>query len=82
MKRSRWMWRAAIGFWLVALLVTALPASAQVGKGGVDMQFSFGQVVILCAVGMAWGDQRARVDRLEKVLEKHMDKCEETHSHE
>lgn len=82
MRRSRWMWWCAVVCWVVALIATGLPAYAQTDGGASAMQFSFGQVVVLCAVGMAWGDQRSRVDRLEKTLEKHMDSCEERRSHE
>lgn len=65
--------------WLIALVLSAFPnvAKAQVVDIG-DLRFNFSQVVILLAVGFAWGDMRqwrVSADERMKRLEKHDDEA-------
>ena len=68
------LWFGAVVCWLTALIVGVLPSSAGAQVvGGSGMQFSFGQVVVLFAAGLAWGDLRAQVKSLRDEFERHID---------
>jgi hypothetical protein len=72
--RVRWLWVVAVLLWLMGMIALVLPGNANAaGVAFGDVQFSFGQVCILLAVGAAWGEQRAsnretsrRVTKLEE----------------
>ena len=71
------LWRGATILWLMSLVLSVFPdvAKAEVIDIG-DLRFNFSQVVILLAVGFAWGDMRqwrASADERMKRLEKHDD---------
>lgn len=74
MKRPRrGLWYTAITMFILGLcLMVAQPASASVGSG--EFSFSWGQVCVLMAAGVAWGDMRREVHDLRKDVEKMKDR--------
>jgi len=67
-------WVLAVSCWSVGLIWLVMPppvlAASTVTVG--DVQFSFGHVVILCGVFLAWGDQRATMREMRREFYQHM----------
>jgi hypothetical protein len=67
MKDHRALWYSAVAFFLIGLWSTATAASGAPFDGGSG--FSWGQVCVLCAVAMAWGDMRAQVKDMRREID-------------
>lgn len=70
---NRWLWPCAVLVWLVAIATTAV---AETPAAAGNFGFSFSQVCVLVAIGIAWGEQRqwrkgvdARLNKLEMAEE-------------
>lgn len=75
MKRP-WLWWAAVAFWISAGVTYAFGAEGAAAVDIGDVKFNISQVLLLFAVGAAWGDMRRssadmgkRLDHLEKRLD-------------
>lgn len=64
---ARWRWPVAVTLFIIGVLSIAQPVQAQDGTG--IPSFSWGQVIVLVAVGVAWGDNRAQMRELRSDVE-------------
>lgn len=56
-----WLWWTALTLGLTACMAfAAVPQASVVDLGG-DVRFSLGQVLLVVALGVAWGDMRRQV---------------------
>lgn len=74
--RQRWVWLTAqvLGVASVLAMLVA-PTYAAVDLGG-ELRFSLGQVLMVVAVGIAWGDMRRSVATLKEDVKRLRDDIE------
>lgn len=72
MKRP-WLWWAAVSLWLATAATYAMGAESSAAIEFGDVRFNVSQLLLLFAIGAAWGDMRRgqsdqarRIERLEK----------------
>lgn len=66
--RRRVLWIIAVCAWAVAIGFTAGLAESD-GPNVAGVQFTWGQVVVLVALGAAWGENRMQVKWLSAQIE-------------
>ena len=66
MKEPRVLWYSAIALFLTGMIFTV--AQAAIPGTDASEHFSWGQVCVLCAVAMAWGDMRAQVKDMRREI--------------
>lgn len=72
-----WRWRIAVALWLAAVLSFFLPGVSEASVMDLgDLRFKLSDVLVLIAVGFAWGDMRQwrrevdrRLQKIESTLE-------------
>lgn len=82
MERVQWLYRASQVLGLAGVFATLAAPSYAVVDLGADVRFSLGQVLILFAVGAAWGDMRGKVQALRSEVDRLTKKALEHHKEE